>query len=122
MTITRRRSGVAGAGRPARVLVDRLSPADLMELAVDVGPAPMIVGAVLVLGTRAGFSVEQARRLLGERILWCPGCGSGCTRRRPAVAGRSGPTTRRLTCATTSGRCPARHPVTSGRCWMWPRR
>ena len=72
MTITRRLSGVAGAGRRARVLVDRLSPADLMELAVDVGPAPMIVGAVLVLGTSTGVSVEQARRLLGERITVVP--------------------------------------------------
>ena len=54
------------------MLVDRLSPADLMELAVDVGPAPMIVGAVLVLGTRASGSVEQARRLLGERITVVP--------------------------------------------------
>jgi Wax ester synthase/diacylglycerol acyltransferase catalytic domain len=72
VTITRRPAGVAGAGRPARVLVDRLSPADLMELAVDVGPAPMIVGAVLVLSTRAGFGVEQARRLPGERITVVP--------------------------------------------------
>jgi diacylglycerol O-acyltransferase / wax synthase len=54
------------------VLADRLGPADLMELAVDVGPAPMIVGAVLVLGTGAGFSVEQARRRLGERITVVP--------------------------------------------------
>ena len=72
MTIARRPSGVASAGRPARALVDRLSSADLMELAVDVGPAPMIVGAVLVLGTRAGFSVEHTRRLLGERITVVP--------------------------------------------------
>ena len=63
---------VAGARRPARVPVDRASPADLMQLAADVGPAPMHVGAVLVLGTRPGFSVEQARRLLGERIAAVP--------------------------------------------------
>ena len=78
--------GVVGAHRPARVPVDRASPADLMQLAADVGPAPMHVGAMLVLGTRPGFSVEQARRLLGERIAavprlrqrlyWAPpGCG-----------------------------------------------
>jgi diacylglycerol O-acyltransferase / wax synthase len=52
--------------------VDRASPADLMQLAVDVGPAPTHVGAVLVLGTRPGFSVAQARRLLGQRICAVP--------------------------------------------------
>jgi diacylglycerol O-acyltransferase / wax synthase len=52
--------------------VDRASPADLMQLAVDVGPAPMHVGAVLVLGTGRGFSVERARQLLGERICAVP--------------------------------------------------
>ena len=62
--------GVAGARRPARV--DRAGPADLMQLAADVGPAPMHVGAVLVLGTGPGFSVEEARRLLGERIAAVP--------------------------------------------------
>ena len=50
-----------------RVPVDRASPADLMQLATDVGPAPMHVGAVLVLGTGPGFSVQDAQRLLGER-------------------------------------------------------
>ena len=64
--------GVAGARRAARVPVDRASPADLMQLAADVGPAPMHTGAVLVLGTGPGFSVEQARRLLGERIAAVP--------------------------------------------------
>jgi WS/DGAT/MGAT family acyltransferase len=56
----------------AWVPVDRTSPADLMQLAADVGPAPMHVGAVLVLGTGQGFSVEQARRLLAERIAAVP--------------------------------------------------
>ena len=64
--------GVAGARRAARVPVDRASPADLMQLAADVGPAPMHAGAVLVLGTGPGFSVEQARRVLGERIAAVP--------------------------------------------------
>ena len=64
--------GVAGARRAARVPADRASPADLMQLAADVGPAPMHTGAVLVLGTGPGFSVEQARRVLGERIAAVP--------------------------------------------------
>jgi diacylglycerol O-acyltransferase / wax synthase len=54
------------------VPVDRASPADLMQLATDVGPAPMHVGAVLVLGTGPGFSVLQAQRLLGERVHAVP--------------------------------------------------
>jgi diacylglycerol O-acyltransferase len=61
-----------GASTAARVPVDRASPADLMQLATDVGPAPMHVGAVLVLGTGPGFSVQQAQRLLGERIHAVP--------------------------------------------------
>ena len=54
------------------VPVDRASPADLMQLATDVGPAPMHVGAVLVLDTGPGFSVQEAQRLLGERIHAVP--------------------------------------------------
>ena len=61
-----------GASTAARVPVDRASPADLMQLATDVGPAPMNVGAVLVLGTGLGFSVQEAQRLLGERARAVP--------------------------------------------------
>jgi Wax ester synthase-like Acyl-CoA acyltransferase domain len=61
-----------GGGRAARVPVDRASPADLMQLAVDVGPAPMHMGAVLVLGTGPGFGVQEAQRLLGERVHAVP--------------------------------------------------
>ena len=61
-----------GGGVAARVPVDRASPADLMQLATDVGPAPMHVGAVLVVGTGPGFSVAEAQRLLGERVRAVP--------------------------------------------------
>jgi len=61
-----------GARGAARLPVERASPADLMQLATDVGPAPMHVGAVVVLGTWPGFSVEHARQLLGERIRAVP--------------------------------------------------
>lgn len=54
------------------MVVDRVSPADLMQLATDVGPAPMHVGAVLVLGDGPGFSVQEAQRLLGERVRDVP--------------------------------------------------
>ena len=107
--------------RAARVPVDRASPADLMQLATDVGPAPMHVGAVLFLDTGPGLSVQEAQRLLGERVHAVPGSGSGCAGRRRAAADRSGLTTRRSTCGTTSGSGPARHRVTSGHCWRWPR-
>jgi len=52
--------------------VDRATPADLMQLATDVGPVPMHVGAVLVLGASPGFSVTEAQRLLAGRILGVP--------------------------------------------------
>jgi hypothetical protein len=69
------------------VPVDRASPADLMQLATDVGPAPMHVGAVLVLGTGPGFSVGEARRLLGERVRAVPRLGQRL-RRAPPGCGR----------------------------------
>lgn len=65
--ISRSRPAPRGTAR-----VERASAADLMQLAVDVGPAPMHVGAVMVLDTGPGFSVEHARRLLGERACAVP--------------------------------------------------
>jgi diacylglycerol O-acyltransferase / wax synthase len=61
--------GVRTAMRPP---VDRASPDDMIQLAVDVGPAPMHVGAVLVLATGPGFNVAGAQRLLGERVCAVP--------------------------------------------------
>jgi diacylglycerol O-acyltransferase / wax synthase len=58
----------ARAGTP----VDRASPADLMQLATDVGPAPMNIGAVLVLGPAPRFTVTAAERLLAGRIEAVP--------------------------------------------------
>ena len=52
--------------------MDRASPADVMQLAMDVGPAPMHVGAVLVLDTGPGFRLQAAERLLGARICAVP--------------------------------------------------
>lgn len=46
------RLGGAGGHRPVRVPVDRASSADLMQLAADVGPAPMHDGAVLAAALR----------------------------------------------------------------------
>jgi diacylglycerol O-acyltransferase / wax synthase len=52
--------------------VDRASAADLMQLAAGHGGAAGHIGAILVLGAEPGFSVAEARRLLGERIRAVP--------------------------------------------------
>ncbi len=52
--------------------VDRASAADLMQSVTGDGHAAGHIGAVLVLSDAPGFSVEQARRLLGERIRAVP--------------------------------------------------
>jgi diacylglycerol O-acyltransferase / wax synthase len=61
-----------GVRTAARVPVDRASPDDMMQLAVEVGPAPMHVGAVLVLAASPGFDIAEAQRLLGERVCAVP--------------------------------------------------
>jgi diacylglycerol O-acyltransferase / wax synthase len=61
-------AAVSGGGRP----VDRVSPADLMQFALGGAGAAGRVGAVLVLDTGPGFSVAEARRLLGDRIRAIP--------------------------------------------------
>jgi diacylglycerol O-acyltransferase / wax synthase len=61
----------AVSGDSAR-LVDRVSPADLMQSALGGGGAVGRVGAVLVLDTGPGFSVAEALRLLGDRIRAVP--------------------------------------------------
>jgi diacylglycerol O-acyltransferase / wax synthase len=54
--------------------VDRATRADLLNLAVDVGPLPMQAGACLILSPAhtPGFDVARARRLIGERIRVIP--------------------------------------------------
>ena len=52
--------------------IDRASAADLMQLATWYGRAAGHIGAILMLGTEPGFSVADARRLLGERIRAVP--------------------------------------------------
>jgi diacylglycerol O-acyltransferase / wax synthase len=109
-----------GAGMAARVPVDRASPADLMQLATDVGPAPMHVGAVLILATGPGFNVQDAQRLLGERIHAVPrlrqrlrrappGCGRPFWADDPAFDLRHH--VRQLPCPS---------PGDERACWRWP--
>jgi len=57
---------------PAGPHVDRASPADLMQLATDVGQAPMNIGAVLIVDPIPGFTVAEAGRLVAERIEAVP--------------------------------------------------
>jgi diacylglycerol O-acyltransferase / wax synthase len=56
----------------APLTLDRASAADLMQFATGDGRAAGHIGAVLVLDAAPGFSVEQARRVLGERIRTVP--------------------------------------------------
>jgi len=51
--------------RAGRVEVQRISPGDLVELATDVGPVPMNVGAVLLL---ADGTAADVARVLAARI------------------------------------------------------
>ena len=53
-------------------LIDRVSAADLMQSATGDRRAAGHIGAVLLLDAAPGFSVANARRMLGERILAVP--------------------------------------------------
>ncbi|HMA46248.1 MAG TPA: wax ester/triacylglycerol synthase domain-containing protein, partial [Frankiaceae bacterium] len=59
---------VGGAGP----VIERASPDDLMQLACDVGPVPMQVGAVLVLAAGPAFDVSAAEDVIAERITAIP--------------------------------------------------
>ena len=56
---------VARAPQADRDAVERISPGDLVELATDVGPVPMNVGAVLLLAEGTGADVAT---VLEQRI------------------------------------------------------
>lgn len=52
--------------------VDRATATDMMSLATDVGPAPMQVGAVLLLEAGAPFGAQRAIETIGERLRTVP--------------------------------------------------
>jgi WS/DGAT/MGAT family acyltransferase len=52
--------------------VDRIGPGDLTELATDVGPVPMNVGAVLVLDGGSGVGAAEVEAALAGRIAAVP--------------------------------------------------
>jgi diacylglycerol O-acyltransferase / wax synthase len=53
-------------------LVERASASDMMELASDVGPAPLQVGAVLVFGSGAHLTAGGVRGALADRVRGIP--------------------------------------------------
>ena len=109
-----------GGGVAARVPVDRASPADLMQFATDVGPAPMHVGAALVLDTGPGFSVAEAQRLLGERVPTVPRLRQRLRRAPPGCGRPFWADDPAFDFGIMSGSCPVRRRATSGHCWRWP--
>ncbi|MGE5831175.1 MAG: wax ester/triacylglycerol synthase domain-containing protein [Micromonosporaceae bacterium] len=55
-----------------RAVIDRASATDLAFLAMDTGPVPQQIGAVLVLDAEAAFDVSRAQELIAQRILAIP--------------------------------------------------
>lgn len=53
-------------------MIDRASAADLMQFVTGDGRAAGHIGAILVLNATPGFSLAEARRVLGERIRAVP--------------------------------------------------
>jgi hypothetical protein len=49
-------------------LVERASAIDMMELASDVGPVPLQVGAVLVFDSGAHLAARKVRDALADRV------------------------------------------------------
>jgi diacylglycerol O-acyltransferase len=52
--------------------IDRASVADVTQLVTDVGPAPMQVGALLLMRDARPFTVAEGRRLLAGRVARVP--------------------------------------------------
>jgi len=52
--------------------MDRLSAADVMQLITDVGPAPMQIGACLLLDAGPGFDAAAVRRCIADRVPAIP--------------------------------------------------
>jgi diacylglycerol O-acyltransferase len=61
-----------GGETTAGATIERATANDMMQLATDVGPVPMQVGAVLVLDAEPGLDVDVAREVLATRIRGIP--------------------------------------------------
>lgn len=71
-------------GRPE---IDRAGTEDLTALVTDVGPAPMQVGAILVLDTSDGFDLSAARDAIDQRVRSIPRLRQ-CLQSAPLGCGR----------------------------------
>ncbi|MDF2711425.1 MAG: hypothetical protein K0R62_7077 [Nonomuraea muscovyensis] len=56
----------------ARLDEDRAGVGDVFNLAVDIGPVPMQVGACLILDAGPGFDLTRVRRSIAERVCAVP--------------------------------------------------
>lgn len=72
-------------GRDADRAIERAGPNDLMQLAFDVGPVPMQMGAVLLLEPGGAFDPKGAVALLGQRLVRVPRLRQRLV--RPAIGG-----------------------------------
>lgn len=61
-----------GQGLSRESRIDRAGPNDLTNLAVDRGPTPMNIGAVLVVEDARGIDLATVRDLLGARLPRVP--------------------------------------------------
>jgi diacylglycerol O-acyltransferase len=66
------RTGTGGTPVRSRILIERTSPTDLMQLASDLPGAPMQVAAVLVLGAAPALDLTAVREGIGQRIRSVP--------------------------------------------------
>jgi len=85
MTVARSAGDVVGAVSGGAT-IDRASPADLVMLAVDTGPVPQQLGALLLLDNGSDLDPAATLRVitdrattiprLRQRLVWPPaGCG-----------------------------------------------
>jgi diacylglycerol O-acyltransferase len=66
------RQVTGGAPAQPRAVIERTSPADLMQLASDLPGSPVQVAAVLVLGAAAALDITAVRDAIGARIQAVP--------------------------------------------------
>jgi len=70
--IAMRRARIARPAFARRPAIERASAEDMMILTNDVGPVPMQVGAILLLGAGAELDLAAVTALLAERIAAVP--------------------------------------------------
>src|SRR5664279_1955290 len=71
MTVARSAGDVVGAGSVGAT-IDRASPADLVMLAVDTGPVPQQLGALLLLDNGSDLDPAAMLRVIADRATTIP--------------------------------------------------